>query len=66
MKYTVLIGLIFQWVIGVGLAYILGVYMGLGLVGIWIAYAVDECIRALIFLRRFKKGRWKYNHYLSS
>lgn len=66
VKYTVLIGLIFQWVIGVGLAYILGVYMGLGLVGIWIAYAVDECIRALIFLRRFKKGRWKYNHYLSS
>lgn len=65
VRYTVLIGLIFQWVIGVGLAYILGVYMGLGLVGIWIAYAVDECIRALIFLRRFKKGRWKYNQYLS-
>src|SRR5699024_9631350 len=42
VKYTVIIGVIFQWIIGVGLAYILGVYMNLGLVGIWMAYAVDE------------------------
>lgn len=66
VKYTVIIGVIFQWIIGVGLAYILGVYMNLGLVGIWMAYAVDEGIRAIIFLIRFKRGRWKYNHYLSS
>lgn len=66
VKYTVIIGVIFQWIIGVGLAYILGVYMNFGLVGIWMAYAVDEGIRAIIFLIRFKRGRWKYNHYLSS
>lgn len=64
IKYPVIIGIIFQWLVGVGLAYILGVSMGMGLVGMWIAYCVDESLRAIIFIIRFKKGRWKDNLYL--
>lgn len=50
---------LFAWGVAVGLSYILGVKMGLGLVGIWIAMCLDECIRAVIFSLRFKSGVWR-------
>ena len=46
------------WLFGVGAGYILGVKMGYGLVGIWAAMAVDECFRGIIFLFRFRYGKW--------
>ena len=50
---------VFAWVIAVGFSYILGVRMDMGLVGIWIAMCMDECIRAVVFAIRFKTGGWK-------
>lgn len=47
------------WLIAVGLGYVLGVALGLGLVGIWIAMACDECLRAIVFVIRFRTGKWK-------
>ena len=43
--------LIGGWLLGHGLA--------LGLVGIWIAMACDECIRGALFVRRFRRGGWR-------
>ncbi len=50
---------LFAWVVAVGLSYILGVKMEFGLVGIWIAMCLDECIRAVVFSFRFKSGGWR-------
>lgn len=47
------------WLIAVGLGYLFGVVLGLGLVGIWIAMACDECLRAIVFVIRFRTGKWK-------
>ena len=38
---------------------LLGMKLGLGLAGIWMAFAMDECLRAIIFWARWKSGRWK-------
>lgn len=51
--------LIFSWVVAVGGSYILGVKFGLGLIGVWLAMACDELVRAVIFAIRFKSGKWK-------
>ena len=48
-----------MWVIAFGFGYFLAVVCKLGLVGVWIAMALDEDIRAVIFFIRWKKGRWK-------
>lgn len=50
---------IFAWIIAVVFSYIFGVKWGYGLVGIWIAMALDEGIRAIIFTTRFLNGKWK-------
>lgn len=55
----VCVGIFCQWFVAALLGYILGTVLGLGLQGIWIAMAVDECSRGLVFIFRFRSGAWK-------
>jgi putative MATE family efflux protein len=48
------------WLFSVPFAYILAIPCGLGLYGLLIAAVLDEFIRALIKVWRWKKGHWKY------
>lgn len=59
VKFPVTVGIASQWIIAVGLCWILGIYCGFGLVGMWVAFALDENLRAVIFWLRWKKGGWK-------
>lgn len=54
--YTTLVGI---WVIRLGVGSVLAVFLGLGLMGIWWAYAFDLVVRGLLLAWRFKKGSWK-------
>lgn len=46
------------WINGVGVAYLLGIRLGLGLPGIWIGFALDETCRALVTYGRWRSGKW--------
>jgi len=59
IKMPVVVGIISMWSTAVGLAYFFGIVMGMGLVGIWIGMAADECVRAVIFVYRWHSGAWK-------
>jgi len=59
IKFPVLTALVCMWSLAVLLGYVLGIVLGWGLQGIWIAMALDECVRAVVFLIRWKKGKWK-------
>lgn len=58
--FPVFLGIVSQWVLSVGLSYLFGVVLNYGLVGIWVAMAIDEIVRGIIFEIRFhvksKKG----------
>ena len=58
-QYPVFIGILSMWGIATLFSYVFGNVLGWGLAGIWIAMALDECIRAIIFLIRFKRGGWR-------
>lgn len=47
------------WPIRVGIGYVLGITLGYGLVGAWLAMVVDLIVRALLMLYRFRTGKWK-------
>jgi Na+-driven multidrug efflux pump len=47
-----------MWCVWVPLAWVLGVKLGLGLVGVWIAMITDEWTRGLLMYWRWKKRRW--------
>ena len=57
--YPFVVGIIFQWSVAVGLSYVIGIPLGYGLVGMWIGFALDENIRGVILMRRWRSGKWK-------
>lgn len=54
--YSTLFGI---WGIRVLGVYILGIRLNMGLVGVWLAYALDITVRGTILLLRFLRGKWK-------
>lgn len=47
------------WIVRVGLGYLLGIVLGLGLFGMWIAWFSDWFVRMVLVSLRFRTGRWK-------
>lgn len=58
VKTTMIVSICSCWLGSVLLTYILGVQLGWGLVGCWIAFAADELFKSAIYLLRWKTGRW--------
>lgn len=56
--WTFLITSFSSWCIRLPLAWVLGVQLGYGLVGVWYALCGEMVIRALLFYCRFKNGGW--------
>lgn len=59
VRFPVYVGIVSMWGISVAGAWLLGLHWGLGLVGVWIAMALDEWLRGLVMLWRWKSGAWK-------
>lgn len=66
VRFPVYIGIFSMWTFGVGLAYIFGIRLGLGLAGAWIAFAVDEWFRAILVLIRWKNGKWRGKSFINN
>ncbi len=58
VKFTMIISMISMWVFRVGLSYVFGKYMGMGVMGVWLAMVSDWTFRAIIFGTRFVRGTW--------
>lgn len=58
-RFPVLMGVCSMWGVSVPLAYALGVHFGMGLLGIWIAFTVDEWLRGIIMLLRWRSRAWE-------
>ena len=57
--YPVIVGVICQWTVAVGVAWTLGIPCGLGLLGIWFAFCLDENLRGVILMRRWHSLKWQ-------
>ena len=57
-NYCTVVSLLIMWIVRVGGGYVLGVWMGMGVLGIWIAMDLDWLVRALIFPIRFRGTKW--------
>ena len=48
------------WAFSIPFGYLLGIKLGFGIEGIWIAYALEESFKALAYAIRWKKESWRY------
>lgn len=58
-RATLLYTFIGIWLVRVGLGYVLGVLLKMGLFGMWLGWFADFFARALLVLLRFRTGKWK-------
>ncbi|MEK4508552.1 MULTISPECIES: MATE family efflux transporter [Paenibacillus] len=59
VKVPVYISVSSVWIVSVSLSYVLGVYFGFGMVGVYIAFIADEWIKTFLLRRRWKSRRWE-------
>ena len=57
--FPLLVGLATMWGLGATCGYGFGIAAGLGVAGIFMGTATDECIRGLIVMSRWKSGKWR-------
>ena len=59
VMFPTITAIVFCWLVATLGSYVLGITFNMGLVGVWIAMAIDELVRAGIFIIRWKSGKWK-------
>ncbi len=58
-KYTMTVSVISMWIFRIGCAYLLGRYMNMGVLGVWVAMTIDWAVRAVFNVFRFRGSKWE-------
>ncbi len=61
VRFTMIVSISSMFVFRIALSYIIGVRLGLGIIGVWIAMLVDWGFRIIMFNTRFIGGKWLHN-----
>jgi len=59
-KFTAYLGIIASWGVFVPLSYLLGIYLGYGLMGPWIAFGAYLLLEVVLIIFRVQQGKWKH------
>lgn len=59
VRFTMTVSICSMWICRIVMAYLLSLYFGLGLMGIWIAMTIDWLVRAIFFTTRVLSGKWR-------
>ncbi len=59
VRYSMITSIVSMWIFRIAFSYILGKYMGIGVLGVWIAMIIDWCFRAILFVYRYFSGKWQ-------
>ena len=55
-----LTSMISMWGVRVAFAYLFGVILGWGVIGVWLAHSVlDWIVRSIIFYLRYRSNKWE-------
>ncbi|UNG02183.1 MATE family efflux transporter [Bacillus altitudinis] len=65
-KFPVYMAMISMWGIGLPIAYLLGIQLEMGLIGVWISFIVDEWIRGIFMYRRWRSRVWTEYRFTST
>ena len=57
--FPVFVGMAVMWGVGISVGYSCGVLFSLGVAGVFLGTATDECVRGIIAVLRWKRGSWK-------
>lgn len=59
VRFTMIVSIGSMFIFRLSFAYLLGVVFHLGVIGVWLAMGIDWTFRSIIYVVRFKRGKWK-------
>lgn len=59
VTFTMIVGVASMWAFRIVFGIVLAKYLGMGVMGVWIAMVVDWIVRSICFIIRYCSGRWK-------
>lgn len=59
VRFTMFISIFSMIIFRIGLSIVIGIYMNMGAIGVWIAMVVDWIFRSMLFVTRYFNKRWK-------
>ena len=57
--YCMWVSIASMWVFRIGFSYVLAQYLGLGLLGVWMAMTTDWIVRVVFFTIRYRGNKWE-------
>ncbi|CAK9885345.1 MAG: putative FMN/FAD exporter YeeO [Candidatus Erwinia impunctatus] len=63
-RFTMWVSLVSMWGCRIVVGYFLGVWLGLGVLGIWTGMVLDWMLRGTLFYQRMASGRWLWKYRL--
>lgn len=57
-NFTLIASVSTMFLLRVGIAWVLGTLLGLGVTGVWIAMVTDWLARSVVFIARYRSGKW--------
>lgn len=58
VRFPFIVGIIVMWIVSLPFSYVLGITAGMGLIGVWLAYIIDEGIRGGLMIYRWRSKVW--------
>lgn len=59
VRYTMMVSIGCMFILRIALGYTFGSVLRMGVIGIWVAMGFDWMLRSVIYVVRFRSGRWK-------
>lgn len=57
--FCMVVSVISMWIVRIAGSYVFGTWLGMGVVGVWLAMTLDWVVRAAGFIWRFLSGKWR-------
>ena len=59
VSYCMWISIASMWIFRIGFSYVIAAFMGVGVLGVWIAMTIDWLVRAIFFGARYRGKKWE-------
>ncbi len=61
VRFTMVIAIASMWTFRIASGYVLGIYLNVGILGVWIGMYIDWIVRSIFFAIRILSGKWLKN-----
>lgn len=60
VSYCMIVTTVSMWVFRIGFSFVIGKYMGVGVLGVWIAMTIDWVVRDIFLIARYRGKAWEH------